>query len=38
LTPQVGAAPQEVAGGAHRGRRDRGLRQHAAAQEYSNLL
>lgn len=37
LTHQVGAAPHEVTGGAPRGRIDLGLRQHAAAQEYSNL-
>jgi hypothetical protein len=38
FTPQVGAAPQEGTGGAPLGRIDRGLRQHGAAQAYSNLV
>jgi hypothetical protein len=38
FTHQMGTAPQEVTGGAQRGRIDRGWRPHAAAQESSHLL
>lgn len=35
---QVGAAPEQVAGGAHLSRRDRGFWEHATAQQGSNLV
>jgi hypothetical protein len=38
LAHQMQAAPQQVAGGTHRGRIRRGLRQHAAPQSHGNLL